>query len=244
MIFSIKKLTFFCATLSVVSACSSQPQDINDPYETVNREAHEVNKALDRAIIKPVAQGYAAVMPDPLETAVTNVATNLSYPGDLVNYLIQGDLGNAMVTGNAFFLNTVFGIGGLFDVATALDAAPRSTDFGETMAKWGAGEGRYVELLGLGPSTERDAVGKIVDFALDPLGPLLSADQANIARATRVGKVLDTRNDYATAIDGLLYGSADSYAQARLFYLQNRRYTLGIEQRQSADPFEELYGTE
>ena len=227
---------------SLIAGCST-PQDtaLNDPYERTNREAHAFNKAVDKVALKPIAQEYANIMPDPLEKGISNFATNLSYPADMVNYLLQGNLGEAMYSGNAFILNTVFGLGGLFDVASANGARPRGTDFGETMARWGATEGPYVELLLLGPSTQRDAVGKIVDFALDPIGPLLGKNERQAVQSASIGAGLSSRAQYNDMIEGV-YNSADSYAQARLYYLQNRRYTLGIKETQSDDPFEELYG--
>lgn len=235
-------LAFTCA---VLVGCASAPTDqINDPHERVNREAHMFNKALDKEFVRPISEEYTDIMPDPLEKAVSNFATNMSYPADIFNYLLQGNLAQAMSSGNAFILNTVFGLGGIIDVAGAQNVSPRSTDFGETMAHWGVGEGPYVELLVLGPSTQRDAVGKAVDFVIDPLGSLLNTEQSQIVRRTNAGNLMSKRMAYDATIQGLYENSADSYAQARLYYLQNRRYTLGIKPQDTADPFEELYGTE
>jgi phospholipid-binding lipoprotein MlaA len=238
------KVKFLFAACALVAGCSTPPSKaVNDPYEKTNREAHAFNKALDKEFLRPVAEEYTDIMPDPMEEVVSNFATNMSYPADVLNYLLQGNLGQAMFTTNAFILNTVFGLGGAYDIAGAHGVRPRDTDFGETMARWGVGEGPYVELLVFGPSTERDAVAKVVDFVIDPLGSLLNTNQKQIVRRTNTGKVLSTRMAYDATIGGV-YDSADSYAQARLYYLQNRRYTLGIKPPESADPFEELYGNE
>ena len=89
------------------------------------------------------------------------------------------------------------------------------------------GEGAYVELPFLGPSTERDSIGKVVDVVIDPLQVLLPKDQREIVMGTKVYSLLDARGRYSETVDSVLYDSADSYAQARLLYLQNRRFQLG-----------------
>jgi phospholipid-binding lipoprotein MlaA len=225
----------------LVSACAAAPapQTPQDPYENVNRSVHAFNKGVDSALLRPVSKGYGAVVPAPVRQGVNNFAENLEGPGDVVNNLLQGRIGNAGQNTLVFLTNSIMGVGGIFDAATAIGIPRKPTDFGETLHVWGAGEGNYVELPLLGPSTERDAVGRVVDIALNPLRYTLQPPESDVATAANVLSVIGDRARYSDTIDSILYDSADSYAQARLLYLQKRRFELG--QTASEDEFEDPY---
>lgn len=236
-------LISLCLTGLVACAQPSAIDEINDPYEEQNRKMHELNKAVDQAVLKPVAQTYSDVVPDPVEDAVSNFANNLGIPSNVLNHLAQGEMGYAIESTGIFLVNSTVGLGGLVDVAGRKGQYPRATDFGETLEKWGLGEGVYVELPLLGPSTERAALGKVVDIVTNPLSRLTLA-QEGIATAAKIGEVLSDRVDYGDVIDQTLYQSADSYSQARLIYLQSRRNQLGYQFESEDALFEELYGSE
>ena len=141
-----------------------------------------------------------------------------------------------------FAVNSTLGLGGLVDVSTAAGLPEQPTDFGETLHVWGFGEGNYVELPVLGPSTERDMFGRIGDLVLDPIWYVLPTGEALAAYGLVVIDDLNYRDRYKSTIDSILYESADSYAQARLLYLQNRRYTLGqTTSSDGANGFEDPY---
>jgi len=217
------------AAVAVLSACAGAPgpDGINDPFEASNREVHAFNKALDRAVLRPAARGYGAVVPDPVQRAVGNVVDTLDVPGDIVNNLLQGRIGHAAENTLRLGLNLTFGLLGTIDLATAAGMPDRSTDFGETLHAWGVGEGVYLERPFTGPSTARDAAGALVDLALNPVRLALPEREAVVAAAARVLSLLGDRNRFSATIDSILYDSADSYAQSRLLYLQNRRFELG-----------------
>ncbi len=208
--------------------CSVAPDGVavHDPYEKMNRKTHAFNKALDRNIVRPVARAYDVVVPDPIEDGVTNFSDNLSLPGKILNNILQGDFKGAGQNTVRFLFNTTYGLGGLLDPSTHWGVEEVDTDFGETLETWGVQEGAYVELPLLGPSTERDAAGFLVDIFLDPASYVLNRPQARVRRTARVGEQLQTRHVLGNQIDEILYESADSYAQARLIYLQNRRFEL------------------
>jgi len=212
----------------VLAGCSIAPQgtDIHDPYEAVNRQVHDFNKDVDQALLRPLGQG-AAQLPVELRQPIINFSDNAALPGMVLNGLLQGDVAGLTQNTLRFLLNTTVGIGGLFDPAGAIGIAEQSTDFGETLAVWGVPEGAYVELPLLGPSTERDAFGQIVDFVIDPLERWGTREQLDYGTATYVAEQVIERGVFGDTVDSLLYDSADSYAQARLFYLQNRRFELG-----------------
>ena len=230
------------AVLSIVGlgACAtSQPgAEINDPYEATNRQIHAFNKGLDRAVLRPAGQ-IAAATPEEITTPITNFADNVGLPGMVANGLLQADIGGAATNTMRFLINTTVGIGGLFDPAGAIGLAEEATDFGETLAVWGVAEGAYIELPVFGPSTQRDAVGTLVDLVFDPLEQVGTVPQLDYGTATRAADLAITRGRLFDTIDGVLYESADSYAQARLAYLQNRRFDLGeaAPQADTIDPF-------
>ena len=215
------------AAAAALAACGPAPQatGINDPLEPMNRGIHGLNKGLDTVLLRPGAQVYG-VVPEPVRQGVSNVADTLDLPGDMANHLLQGRIGPATTNFLRFGVNVVFGLGGLLDVATEAGLPRDGTDFGETLHVWGFGEGPYVELPGFGPSTARDAVGTVVDFAMNPVSRAASGDAAIAATAAKVLARLNDRKRYSNTVDSILYDSADSYAQARLLYLQNRRFEL------------------
>ncbi|TNJ47523.1 VacJ family lipoprotein [Phaeobacter sp. B1627] len=229
-------LTSACATQDPVARANGE---IFDPYETTNRSIHQFNKGLDRYAFRPASKGYVTIVPPDMVTAFGNFAENLSKPGDAVNYLLQGNIKGAGQALGRFVVNTIFGIGGLGDPATDFKMAPARTDFGETLHIWGAGEGAYVELPGFGPSTTRDAVGIFVDFFTNPLSQLENNPAEDLDIPAKIVDQLGNRGTYSDTIDSILYESADSYAQSRQIYLQNRRFGLGQEDASAEiDPFE------
>lgn len=229
------------AALVALSACTVAPegQEIFDPYEGGNRAVHAFNKDVDSALLKPTAETYGAVVPDDVRAGLSNAARNLAAPKSILNFVMQGELGAAAEKTGAFVLNSTFGVFGLIDLAGAHDFGTETTDFGQTLAFYGTPEGAYQELPLLGPSSERHTVGRIVDFVINPVGQVASETVQAFSATTTVGRVLGDRHQFAATIDGILYDSADSYAQARTLYLQNRRFSVGAPQDQE-DPFGDL----
>ena len=224
-------LTCLAVVLTVSACASNRPQvssaEIFDPNEEQNRSIHEFNRSLDRTLFRPLSNSYGTVIPEDGRTLVSNFADNLSLPADIVNNVLQGDFPAAGNNSVRFLFNTIFGVAGLGDPASDFNIPRRKTDFGETLHVWGMGEGAYVELPVLGPSNERDTIGTMLDFTLDPVSFLLPAPEKYAGTAANVADRLGDRYDMRTTVDSILYDSADSYAQARIIYLQNRRFELG-----------------
>lgn len=217
---------------AILAGCSTvgdgaASRSANDPLEPVNRGMHAVNKGVDTVVLRPVSMVYGTVIPAPVRTGIGNMASNLGEPSNFVNNLLQARLDQAATNGARFLINSTIGVVGLFDVATLMGIEGQPADFGETLHVWGTGEGAYLELPLFGPSTTRDATGLIVDFAMNPLGHLSPSDDAlSAARRVRVADTVGLRYALRGTIDTVLYDSADSYAQSRLIYLQNRRFEL------------------
>ncbi len=232
------------ALVLLVAGCSTpEPGEVSsdgvfDPFEDNNRSVHEFNREVDRLLYRPASTSFTKVVPDPIEDMVLNFSANLSEPGDAVNYLAQGKIGEASISLGRFAFNTVFGFLGLFDPATEFSIPRTDTDFGETLHVWGVPEGAYVELPIFGPSTQRDAVGVFVDFFTNPLTLAPQNPLDNIGIYAEGLEALTERGRFSDTIDSILYESADSYAQARLIYLQARRFELG---GSGADGYIDLY---
>ena len=241
---SIFKSLVAVLALGLVSGCTHpgaehSPDVPFDPHEQVNRKSHAFNRAVDRAVLRPAGKGYVTIIPQPVQKGVSNFSSNLSLPGTIVNNLLQGRLGEVAQNTLRFGLNTTVGIGGLFDASSEFKLYEAKADFGETLAVWGVREGAYVELPLLGPSTERDAAGKVVDLFTNPLSYMVQSPESYYGTAASVGARLGDRGTFGDTIDSILYESADSYAQLRTIYLQNRRFELGEAAPEvQADPFE------
>ncbi len=195
----------------------------DDPLEGFNRGVFWVNDMLDRWIFRPIAWTYGKLMPEPGKRGLRNVVRNLKGPIILINDLLQLEFADASVTTARFVANTTLGLGGLFDVATALDLKHHSADFGQTLHAYGVRSGPYIVLPLIGPSTARDGVGYIVDTFFDPLIYVLEPSE-NLIKAG--AKLLIERERILKQSDELRKSSLDYYAAVRSLYLQDRAVEL------------------
>ena len=230
--------------LSGCSSLSAPTVEVSeDPYQSLNRKMHGFNKALDKNLVRPVSKGYAAVVPSEVQILVNNFSDNLSLPARVVNKLLQGDIPHAASNGARFAINSTLGLAGLFDPSGSFGLPAQKTDFGETLHVWNAPQGDYLELPLLGPSTERAALGVLVDVFTNPLGYQLKSEYRVYQNGARTASVLSLRSRYGPMIDSMLYDSADSYTQSRLIYLQNRNFALGdAAETEYSDPYFDPYG--
>lgn len=204
-------LLLLLAPVSTVAA-----SDTNDPWEPFNRRVFVFNEGLDKHILKPVARGYRAVTPDPVERGVTNFISNIYEFNRIFNAALQGRPGDAFDSAGRLIINSTVGVLGFFDVATAIGIERRPADFGQTLAKWGVPSGPYVMLPVLGPRTVRSGSANMVDayFSL----PSLHGDEP-IYFAFAVVETIDIRAQLIKA-DELVSG--DRYIFVRQVYLQQR----------------------
>jgi len=196
-----------------------EEEDDNDPLEVPNRMFFAFNEALDFAIIRPIAVTYNFVVPRGVRNTVRNFLRNLRSPVTLANDLLQGDLDRAGTTAARFFINSTLGLLGLFDFAKLEGYEYHDEDFGQTLGTYGAGEGFYLVLPLLGPSSLRDGTGRIVDIFFDPLTYIAPTETA-LGRAALTG--LDFRSRNIEELDDLKSDSVDFYARIRSLYRQNR----------------------
>lgn len=195
----------------------------NDPIETINRAIFEFNEFLQAILFRPLAEVYKFIMPDFLEEGVHNILANLRTPIILANDLLQFEGGRALETIERFLINSTIGVAGFMDVAENMGIPGHSEDFGQTLGSWGVGEGFYLVLPLLGPSNPRDAIGKLADIYLDPLGQWASntdRDEINYARTGVSG--LDTFSRVMDDLKKLKETSIDYYAAVRSITRQRR----------------------
>jgi phospholipid-binding lipoprotein MlaA len=235
------------ASLAVLAGCGQQPAqmagEIYDPYEAENREVHAFNKSVDRALLRPAGKGYTAVVPDDIETLISRFSFNLSIPRSVVNNALKGDMRSATEDFYRFTVNSTLGLGGFFDPATELNMPGASdADFGQTLHAWGVPQGAYIELPIFGPSSERDAAGRFVDFFTNPLEYIIPTPESYYVTGASIASRVGERGRFADTFDSILYDSADSYAQARSLYLQNRNFELGGASNDDyLDPYDDPY---
>ena len=157
------------AALALLSACATGDPGAQDPLESFNRGVFDFNVGLDSAAVRPAAIGYDTALPDDFEIGIANFARNADTPRIVVNQLLQFRLREAAVTSWRFLINSTWGVLGLWDAASTFDVPVYDTNFGETLHRWGVGEGAYVVLPLAGPSTVRDGAGAVVDLFINPL---------------------------------------------------------------------------
>jgi len=144
-------------------------ETIADPIQPFNRLMFEVNDKLYFYVLKPIAQVYGAILPEPVRVSVRNFISNIRTPVRLINCLLQGKFEGAAIEYSRFMVNTTAGILGLFDVAKKYsDMEKQDEDFGQTLGFYGVGAGFYIVWPAYGPSTVRDTVGMAADFFAQP----------------------------------------------------------------------------
>lgn len=217
---SLRSLALVLALAASLGGCASRG-DPRDPMEGFNRGVFSFNEGLDKVLLKPVAQSYDAIAPTPVRAAVGNFFANIADVFIAANNLLQGKVQDAGSDVGRVALNSTFGILGLFDVATAWGLEKHEEDFGQTLGRWGVGDGAYVVLPFFGPRTLRDTVGLAGDLAVDPVGHLYPVDTRNTLEATRFVSDRADLLPVEKAIEEASLG--DKYAYIREAYLQRRR---------------------
>lgn len=214
-----------------------------DPWEPVNTKIFEFNRQVDRWVLKPAAQGYNAVVPNPVQIGISNLFYNIRFPSRLINNLAQGKLSGAGTEVGRFLLNSTFGLGGLVDVAKYMNITTPEEDTGQTLGYYGVKPGPYVVLPFLPPFTLRDLVGYVGDIALNPINwmvfPMIEVNGipslvAHHNRTTssiaqiggRVEEILNDRSLNLEKFQGVEEATLDLYTAVKNAYIQKRRNAI------------------
>jgi phospholipid-binding lipoprotein MlaA len=205
---------------ALLAGCAADPgANALDPFESTNRRIYAFNEKVDENLVRPVAVGYQTHVPQPVQTGVGNFFGNLSDIWSTLNNALQAKPKETVETGVRAAINTVFGILGVFDVATMAGIERHSADFGQTLGVWGVPSGPYVVLPLLGPSTARDTVG----WTFDNYYNLWNGVEPISARYTGTAvKVVSSRAKYLGMDNSLNEVALDKYSFMRDAYLQRR----------------------
>ncbi len=226
-----------CSTL-LMAGCASvrHPKNPQDPYQQFNKKTFQFNAKLDKNFFKPVAKGYAKLVPQPARQGISNVFNNIDELTVIANDVLQGDYNNAMGDSWRFFINSTFGLFGIFDVASKMHVAipKHNNDFGLTMANWGFTDQKYIVIPLFGPSTDVDILGRIVDFYAFSPYPYL---HPYWRRATALGlyylneraQLLQFNDLYETAAINPYVFVRNAYLQRRKAQLENLQQNLKAE---------------
>lgn len=232
--FAVTRMAASFIAVALMAGCATPPpaddkeavaewEQVNDPLEPMNRAIFDFNTAIDKALLKPIAQGYRAVIPQFGRERIRDALNNLRSPIIFANDVLQGDPDRAMATLMRFAFNTGFGIGGLIDVATPGGIPYHDEDFGQTFAVWGIGEGPYLVLPILGPSNPRDTAGLATEWLADPFNIWMDNTGHDWVIWTRTGvAAIDKREAYLDTLDEVERSSLDYYAAMRSLYRQRR----------------------
>ena len=211
-----------------LAGCASLVGDARhpaDPFEPVNRKVMAFNDDLDAAVVKPVAVAYRDHMPRPVRVGVSNVLGNIADVWSFFNSALQLKLRQTAELGGRVAINTVFGIGGLVDVASEVGLDHYSADFGQTLGRWGVPAGPYLVLPVLGPSSVRDAAAR---FTLDRyMDPLTHIDHERTRWVMYGTRALDTRTNLLQVTSVIDEIALDRYTFTRDAYLQRRLAEVG-----------------
>lgn len=229
MKFASLKRSFIVIGVTFLTACSASINPDtgvrDDPLEGFNRAMWKVNyDYLDPYVLKPVAQGWKEYVPSPVKTGLINVTNNLDEPVSFVNRLLEGEGQKAMIHFNRFWINTVFGLGGLIDWAS-LDEGLRldngQRNLGESIGSYGVGSGSYIMVPAYGATTPRQAIGSAVETGYSVLTYV--GTPWSIAKYVVQG--VDTRSKLLEQ-DALLQQAQDPYVTFREAYFQNLEFKV------------------
>jgi len=220
---TVQIATFALAAATLVGCTTVQTPTKGDPLEGLNRTIFTVNDKLDQYALKPVAKGYVWATPQPVRDSVTNFFSNIGDVYIAANNLLQLKITDGVEDIMRIVINTVFGVGGLFDVATLAKLPKHDNDLGLTLGHYGVPAGPYLVLPLFGPSTVRDAVGSIGNYYVNPLSYI---HPDGLSWALYGLNVINTRANLLGASDVLEGAALDKYSFVRNAYLQRRQYLL------------------
>jgi phospholipid-binding lipoprotein MlaA len=219
---ALSRAAFLAVAVAVLAGCAAAPSR-EDPLEPMNRALYQFHDTVDTAVVKPVAQAYLDVVPVPIRTGVSNVFNNIEDLISAVNDILQGKLDKLDNDLARVLLNTIWGVGGIFDLASMVGIERGNEDFGQTLGAWGLPQGPYLFVPFFGPTTARDGTGALVRVMVGPVGYIGEVPVRNSlyglgavdlrAQALSAGAIVDT-------------AALDRYLFIRNAYLQRRQYLL------------------
>lgn len=213
-------LAIFVVALFGCATVDPEYRDPGDPFEGFNRAIYRFNEELDRFVLKPIARGYQAVVPAPVNRGVTNFFSNLDDVGSAINNLLQLKLNRAVSDLGRVVVNTTVGLLGFMDVASNINLPKYGEDFDQTLGAWGLPTGPFIVLPLLGPSSARGVVGLVGDWYTDPVTYI---EDDRVRYSLRGLNLINRRADLLGASRVLEQAALDPYIFVRDAYWQKRR---------------------
>ena len=228
------RLTALVAFAALLGGCATSGNP-KDPVEGFNRAMYGFNEGLDKVILKPVATGYEAVLPSPLQTGVANFFSNIEDLMIGVNNLLQGTPAQAASDAGRVLVNTTVGFLGILDVASTMGMEKHEEDFGQTFGRWGMPDGAYVVWPFFGPRTVRDTLGLILDVYVDPVWAQL--DRIPTRNSMILLRYISNRAELLKADKVIEEAALDKYSYVRDAYLQRRQSLIHDGNPPKFDPY-------
>lgn len=199
--------------------------DIYDPFEGFNRRAYTFNYYFDKLIYLPVVNTYEFITPDYVEDRVSNFVDNVFEFNNFVNNLLQLKFKQTGVTLARFVVNSTAGIAGLWDPASGWGMPRQTEDFGQTLGRYGVGNGPYLVLPIFGPSNLRDTTGLVTDaVAFGTLGPPAWVDDETTTLVFNGVAAVDKR--HRQSFRYYQSGSPFEYDMIRMLYTSQRKIEI------------------
>ena len=213
----IKYISLFLISINILYISADE---INDPFEDINRVTHSINDKLDNAIAKPVAEVYGEITPEFIQNRVTRFFKNLAEIDTFINQLLQGKPKLALNDLGRFTINSTIGLYGLFDPATKLGLQAHDEDFGQTLGVWGVPDGPYIVLPVIGPSNARDLLSRPISSFLSGTFAMTDTD---VKITLTLLDAIETRERY---LDFEAMMTGDVYTFMKDAYVQSRDYEI------------------
>lgn len=219
-------LVLLLVQLLFLAGCASQPVTMTDPerdpWEAYNRKIHSFNMGFDKAIFRPVAKGYDAIVPDAPQRGIRNFFKNLSYPVTFINLILQGKFQDSLTATGRFLMNSTVGGLGFVDVASKVDIPKYDEDFGQTLAVWGWKDSRYLVMPIFGPYTARDFIGRGFYGYFHPVSYAVREYNNYIPLVVDLVSLRAELLPFQAELDA----ANDPYVLVRDVWLQNREYKI------------------
>lgn len=216
----LRKLLILLCTLTLLNGCANMGKDPRDPFEGLNRSIYTFNDSVDRVILKPVATGYRAITPEPLDKGISNAFGNLQDITTAINGALQLKISQSGADTARVLINSTVGLLGFFDVASHIGLTKHREDFNQVLKHWGVGAGPYLVLPFFGPSSLRHLAGRSFDVSI--FNPINQIDHQPPRTTLQIVKVIDQRADLLNASNIVSKAALDPYNFVKETYFQQQ----------------------
>lgn len=213
-----------CATTGRRPGPGANPAEarVSDPLKPMNQKIFNFNLGLYDYVLEPLAEGYQAVTPVVLRKMIASFFDNAAYPYVFLNDFLQGRTHQGFSDLGRFSVNTVLGVGGLFDVGSLMGLPPHENNLGVTLGVWGIPQGAYLVLPFFGPASVRSLPGIPLQIFTSPFYYVTDTTAQWSIGATGVVNTGYTERDEVRSVKESLF----PYYFARSAWVQHEEYLI------------------